>query len=88
MRAPVILASIDMRDLVVRKINGLDIEEVERLLLQVIQRHLQYINILGGLLGGLIGLIQDLVCVIQFAGRRLRRTRYGLTAQCLGRTAD
>ena len=66
-RAPEILASIDIRDLVVSKINGLDIEEVEGLLLQVIQRHLQYINVFGGILGGLIGLIQDLLRLLHLS---------------------
>lgn len=67
-RVPEILESIDIHDLVVSKINGLNIEEVESLLLRVIQKHLRWINIFGAILGALIGLIQDLLRLFQLSG--------------------
>lgn len=60
-RIPQILESIDIHDLVVSKINGLNIEDVESLLLRVIEKHLRWINIFGAMLGALIGLFQDLL---------------------------
>lgn len=57
-KLPEILASFDIRKLVVDKINGLDVESVEQLLLMVIAKHLKWINLFGAILGGLIGAIQ------------------------------
>lgn len=67
-RVPEILESIDIHDLVVSKINGLNIEEVESLLLQVIAKHLRWINIFGAVLGGLIGFIQDGLRLLNLSG--------------------
>ena len=44
--------------MVVEKINGLDVAQVEALLLMVIRRHLKWINIFGGILGAVIGFSQ------------------------------
>ncbi|UCF97175.1 MAG: DUF445 family protein [Spirochaetaceae bacterium] len=57
-RLPAFIESFDVRQLVVDKINGLDVAQVEKLLLMVIQKHLRWINIFGGILGALIGLSQ------------------------------
>ncbi len=57
-RLPAFIESFDVRQLVVDKINGLDVAQVERLLLIVIQKHLRWINIFGGILGALIGFSQ------------------------------
>jgi uncharacterized membrane protein YheB (UPF0754 family) len=57
-RLPAIIESFDVRQLVVDKINGLDVAQVEKLLLMVIQKHLRWINIFGGILGALIGFSQ------------------------------
>jgi len=57
-RLPGFIESFDVRQLVVDKINGLDVVQVERLLLIVIQKHLRWINIFGGVLGALIGFSQ------------------------------
>lgn len=67
-RVPDILETINIHDLVVSKINGLNIEEVEGLLLRVIEKHLRWINIFGALLGGLIGFIQDGLRLLNLAG--------------------
>ncbi len=60
-RVPEIIASIDVYAMVVEKIDGLDVESVEQLLLMVIARHLKWINLFGALLGSLIGGVQVLV---------------------------
>ena len=57
-KVPKILESLDVRKLVVDKINGLEVEQVEVLLLRVIHRHLKWINVFGAILGFLIGMIQ------------------------------
>ncbi len=57
-KVPEILDSINVKDLVVDKINSLDIKNVEKILLSVIQKHLKWINIFGAFLGALIGMIQ------------------------------
>jgi len=60
-RLPAFIESFDVRQLVVEKINDLDVEQVERLLLMVIQKHLRWINVFGGILGALIGFSQLLL---------------------------
>jgi uncharacterized membrane-anchored protein YjiN (DUF445 family) len=55
---PGILSSLDLNEMVVAKINGLAVEDVEGLLLRVIHRHLKWINVFGAILGFLIGMIQ------------------------------
>ena len=57
-RVPEIIAGLDVYTMVVNKINGLDMESVENLLLMVIARHLKWINLFGALLGAIIGGIQ------------------------------
>ena len=57
-RLPAFIESFDVHQLVVDKINGLDVGQVEKLLLIVIQKHLRWINIFGAALGALIGFSQ------------------------------
>ncbi|MFO7731081.1 MAG: DUF445 family protein [Spirochaetia bacterium] len=59
-QVPLILESVDVRTLVVEKIDTLDIEKVEDLILQVIRSHLRWISAFGAILGFLIGGIQVL----------------------------
>jgi uncharacterized membrane protein YheB (UPF0754 family) len=58
-RLPEILRGLDVESLVVDKIDGLDVRDVERLILQVIAAHLKWIDVFGALLGFLIGLLQN-----------------------------
>jgi uncharacterized membrane-anchored protein YjiN (DUF445 family) len=60
-RVPEIITGLDVYTMVVNKINALDVESVEQLLLMVISRHLKWINLFGALLGSLIGGAQVLV---------------------------
>ena len=57
-KLPEILRGVDVEDLVVRKIDALDVSDVERLLMQVLAPHLKWINVFGAILGALIGLVQ------------------------------
>jgi uncharacterized membrane protein YheB (UPF0754 family) len=60
-KLPQVVESFNIKQLVVNKINGLDVASVEQLLLMVIAKHLKWINIFGALLGGLIGFTQVLI---------------------------
>ena len=60
-RVPALIEGFDLRQLVVDKVNGLDVAQVEKLLLGVIARQLKWINVFGGILGALIGLVQLLL---------------------------
>lgn len=53
--APRIVGGLNVHDVVVQRINTLDIETVEGLLLGIIKKHLRWINIFGALIGALIG---------------------------------
>ncbi len=53
-----IVDSLNFHSMVVSKINGLAVEDVEGLLMRVIHRHLKWINVFGAILGFLIGMMQ------------------------------
>ena len=53
---PVLLAQFDIADLVRTKVRGFDLARVERLVRDIISDQLRYINLLGALLGGRVGL--------------------------------
>jgi uncharacterized membrane protein YheB (UPF0754 family) len=46
------------------KINSLDIAELEGMILDIASRELKHIELLGGVLGFLIGIIQGLLLLI------------------------
>lgn len=58
---PQLIETLDVQQLVVERIDGLAVEDVERLLLIVIARHLKWINAFGAVIGGLIGVLQLLI---------------------------
>ena len=64
-RLPVLIRSFDIQGLVVARINGLDVADVEKLLLNVISRHLKWINLFGALLGALIGVSQIILALFR-----------------------
>jgi uncharacterized membrane protein YheB (UPF0754 family) len=64
-KLPEILKSFEIEELIVERINELDVEEVEDLLLSVISRHLAWINLFGGILGALIGFSQVVVQIVR-----------------------
>lgn len=49
------LEQLDIYSIVVERINSLDVERVEGLLMGIIRRHLRWINVFGAILGSLIG---------------------------------
>jgi uncharacterized membrane protein YheB (UPF0754 family) len=53
-----LVKSFNIRELVVNKINQLEVAQVESLLLMVIAKHLKWINVFGALLGATIGFSQ------------------------------
>ncbi|MBN1835669.1 MAG: DUF445 family protein [Spirochaetales bacterium] len=63
-RLPALLESFDVRELVVTKIDNLDVGQVERLLMIVIARHLKWINVFGAVLGAIIGFSQMILRLV------------------------
>ncbi len=64
-RVPALIEGFDIRQLVVAKVNALDVAQVEKLLLMVIARQLKWINLFGAILGALIGLAQLLLRLLR-----------------------
>lgn len=60
-----VLRSLDIHKMVVAKINSLDMIEVERMLLRVIERELWAVTYFGGVLGAAIGLAQSLLFLLR-----------------------
>lgn len=52
---------IDIGEMVENKIDELELEHMERLILNLASRELKYIEFLGGVLGGIIGLVQAII---------------------------
>ncbi|GEM_PF-2549362 len=58
---PGFLQKFDIQQMVENRVNSLELVRVEGLLLQVIEKHLKWINVFGALLGALLGLSQTLM---------------------------
>lgn len=63
-KTPELVAALDVQRLVEDKINALDVENVEKLLLMVIASHLKWINVFGAFIGALVGGIQVLIGIL------------------------
>jgi len=63
--SPTMLDSIDIRSLVVDKIDSLDMIEVERMLLRIIEKELGAITLFGGVLGAIIGAVQSALLLLR-----------------------
>lgn len=59
------LRSMDIRSLVVEKIDTLDMIDVERMILKVVDKELGAITIFGGILGAIIGIFQSLFFLLR-----------------------
>lgn len=59
-----LLDALDIKTMVVDKMNALDMEDVERIILSVVHNELSWITFLGGALGALIGLFQSLALLL------------------------
>lgn len=55
---------IDIQKIVKEKINNLDLQELERIIISIARKELKHIEILGLILGLLIGLIQGLIILL------------------------
>ena len=55
---PEMMAALNVEQLVVDRIDALEVSDVERILLAIISRNLKWINLLGAAIGSLIGLTQ------------------------------
>lgn len=53
---PGVVESLNIKQVVTEKVDGLDLLQLERLLLSIMEEQLKYINLFGALLGFLIGL--------------------------------
>ncbi len=60
-RMPLLVEAIDIRAMVAERIDSLDMQEVERIVLQVVKKELLWITWLGGILGAIIGAVQSLI---------------------------
>ena len=59
-KIPDILRSVGIHELVVNRVNSFDIVKMEKLILQVVKKHLRWITVFGGFLGAIIGFAQIL----------------------------
>lgn len=59
------LRSMDVRSLVVEKVDALDMIDVERMILKVVDKELGAITVFGGVLGALIGIFQSLFFLLR-----------------------
>jgi hypothetical protein len=63
-QAEKLVEALDIKSMVVEKLNGLKMIEVEQLILNVIKKDLLWMTILEGVLGGIIGIIQSLISLV------------------------
>ena len=59
------LRSMDIRSLVIEKIDSLDMIDVERMILRVVDKELGAITVFGGILGAVIGVFQSLLFLLR-----------------------
>ncbi|OHD26933.1 MAG: hypothetical protein A2Y38_21005 [Spirochaetes bacterium GWB1_59_5] len=57
--------SIDIKSLVIEKIDSLNMIDVERMILRVVDKELRAITLFGGVLGALIGVFQSLLFLLR-----------------------
>ena len=63
-RVSAVIESLDVKVMVSDRIDSLDMEDVERIVLDVMADQFKWIDIFGALLGGLMGLFQSLLTII------------------------
>jgi hypothetical protein len=59
-----IIEGFDIGRVVIEKIDALDMMEMEKMIIDLVDKELKWITILGGVLGGLIGFIQSFISLI------------------------
>lgn len=60
-----VVRSIDIRSLVIEKIDSLNMIDVERMILKVVDKELRAITLFGGVLGAVIGVFQSLLFLLR-----------------------
>ncbi|MFR1708632.1 MAG: DUF445 domain-containing protein [Clostridium sp.] len=55
---------VDIEKLVAEKINELDLQELERIIISVAKKELKHIEVLGFILGAIIGLLQGIIVMV------------------------
>ncbi|WP_346894480.1 DUF445 domain-containing protein [Clostridium sp. UBA7503] len=55
---------VDIKEMVEEKINELDLQELERIIINVAKKELKHIEVLGFILGAAIGIVQGLVVML------------------------
>ena len=60
------LEAIDIREIVEDRINAYDFEKIEEITLKIAQNELKHIEVLGGVIGFLIGLLQGAIVLLIF----------------------
>ena len=63
-QAEKLVGALDIRAMVVEKLDDLDMVDIERIILQVVNDELTWITVLGGILGAIIGVIQSLISLL------------------------
>jgi len=59
-----LVEALDIQTMVVDKLNNLDMADIERIILKVVNDELTWITVLGGILGAFIGVIQSLLTLL------------------------
>ena len=57
-------ARINIKEMVEDRINAFEMEKIEDIILSIAKKELKHIERLGGILGGLIGLIQGIIVIM------------------------
>lgn len=55
--------NVDFKEIIVEKVDGFSLEELERITFSLAKKELKHIEIIGAILGGLIGVVQFLITV-------------------------
>lgn len=63
-RMHLLVEAMDIKGMVVERIDSFDIQEVERMILHVVSHELAWITWLGGILGAIIGFMQSLLALL------------------------
>jgi uncharacterized membrane protein YheB (UPF0754 family) len=59
-----ILKTVKIKEIVIEKIDSLDMLDVEKIVLDVMKEQFTWINVFGAILGGVIGLVQALIAAL------------------------
>lgn len=55
--------NVDFKEIIVEKVDGFSLEELERIIFSLAKKELKHIEIIGAILGGLIGVVQFVITV-------------------------